>query len=388
MLLLNLYSIDRKQKVNIQIADGIIRSVVPADAATKNLPDKIRFLFKNAIVFPGLINSHDHLDFNLFPQLKNKTYTNYVEWGDDIHSVNAQTINNVLKVPKDLRIEWGIYKNLLNGVTTVINHGPKTNIGNGLISVWENCRVLHSVQLENKWKIKLNRPFIKKQPFVIHIGEGTDKSSKNEIDRLTRWNLFGKNLVGVHGVAMTAEQASKFKALVWCPDSNYFLLGRTAEIDKLKYKATILFGTDSTVSGDWNLWKHLRVAKQNNLVSDAELHNMVTSVPAAFWPVKNTGVIAENFYADIVVARNNYGLTGIDNFSNLNPEDILIVLHKGKIVLFDEELLEQLHEPTELTGYSKVYVNGNCKFVKGDIPGLISKIRAYYPEAIFPVSFE
>src|ERR1700744_537954 len=72
-----------------------------------------------AIAFPGLINSHDHLDFNLFPSLKNRAYSNYTEWGKDIHEQNKGIINAVLKIPKALRVQWGVYKNLLSGVTTV-----------------------------------------------------------------------------------------------------------------------------------------------------------------------------------------------------------------------------------------------------------------------------
>ncbi|HEX4850540.1 MAG TPA: hypothetical protein VFV08_07035, partial [Puia sp.] len=33
------------------------------------------------IALPGFINSHDHLDFNLFPSIRNRIYNNYTEWG-------------------------------------------------------------------------------------------------------------------------------------------------------------------------------------------------------------------------------------------------------------------------------------------------------------------
>ena len=34
----------------------------------------LKISFENAVAFPGLINSHDHLDFNNYPQLGNKIY--------------------------------------------------------------------------------------------------------------------------------------------------------------------------------------------------------------------------------------------------------------------------------------------------------------------------
>ena len=63
--------------------------------------------FENAIAFPGLINSHDHLDFNLFPQTGNRIYNNYAEWGKDIHDQNKETINAVLKIPQHTQDSMG-----------------------------------------------------------------------------------------------------------------------------------------------------------------------------------------------------------------------------------------------------------------------------------------
>src|ERR1044071_3735591 len=72
---------------------------------------------EGAWAFPGLINSHDHLDFNLFPQLGNKVYSNYADWANDIQKNNGEEIESVLKIPLSLRVQWGVYKNLLSGIT-------------------------------------------------------------------------------------------------------------------------------------------------------------------------------------------------------------------------------------------------------------------------------
>ena len=37
------------------------------------------------VVLPGLINAHDHLEFNLFPALGHGPYPNATEWALDIH---------------------------------------------------------------------------------------------------------------------------------------------------------------------------------------------------------------------------------------------------------------------------------------------------------------
>ena len=73
-----------------------------------------------------------------------------------------QTINAVLKIPKHLRTQWGLYKNLLNGVTTVINHGERLNITDALITVLQENYSLHSIQFEKNWRIKIEQYFFKK----------------------------------------------------------------------------------------------------------------------------------------------------------------------------------------------------------------------------------
>src|SRR5262249_24464239 len=156
---------------------------------------------------------------------------------------NKAAIDAVMRIPQPLRILWGVYKNLLNGFTTVVNHGDRLSIPDGLISVFQDCHCLHSVGFERNWRWKLNRPLRDSQPVVLHVGEGTDALAGEEIDRLLRWNLFGRSLIGVHGVAMSEEQAAGFRGLVWCPTSNYFLLGRTAPVGRLKDRVPILFGT-------------------------------------------------------------------------------------------------------------------------------------------------
>src|ERR1700754_3309190 len=100
---------------------------------------------EGALAFPGLINSHDHLDFNLFPQLGSRKYNNYTEWGNYIQQEYKNEIADVLKVPQTLRSQWGMYKNLLCGVTTVVNHGSGSDIADKLITIFDEKHDLHSV---------------------------------------------------------------------------------------------------------------------------------------------------------------------------------------------------------------------------------------------------
>lgn len=410
----------------IRIANGRIAGAdswgASALSGTPALPKEktIHLDFEGALVFPGLINSHDHLDFNLFPRLGNGIYANYKEWGRDIHLHNKALIDPVLRIPQELRVQWGVYKNLLNGVTTVINHGRPLTVPDGLITILQPLS-LHSLGTEKNWKYTLNKYYKKKPAFVIHIGEGTDKITAGEVDDLIRWNIFRRDLIGIHGVAMGERQAASFRALIWCPDSNYFLFSMTAPIDLLKHKTRMLFGTDSTLTAGWNLWEQLRLARAQKMTGDAELLDMLTRTPADIWGLEDSGSLHAGRWADMVVAdvgaaadaKATPGTGGVSGpeaaagtgiaagirdaagtidaadswnaFYGLNPDKILLVLHKGTINLFDASLYDQLaacHYP--LQDFYKIRIGEKDKYVRGDLPRLMRKILHYHPSANFP----
>jgi len=384
MVLNNVRLIDSDNVINVLVSGDKIATVSKDNIHYTT--DPFQLTFDKAIIFPGLINSHDHLDFNLFPALGNKIYKNYTEWGTYIHENYKTEIDEILNIPLALRARWGMYKNLLCGITTVVNHGDLLKIEDPLITIFQKCYNLHSASFEKGWKLKLNNPFKTKYPYVIHTGEGTDEFSASEIDELIKWNIFKKDLIGIHGVSMKKEQALHFKALVWCPASNYFLLDKTAYIDQVKQETEIIFGTDSTLTAGWNIWDQLRLARNKQMVTDRELFDMLTISAAKVWGLTESGKIAQNHYADIVIARTKNKVK-FEDFYALNPEDILLVLHQGKIRLFDKELFIQLKKADyALNDFYKIYINGSCKYIQGDLPGLIKDIRKYSVTLDFPVT--
>src|SRR5579871_3532174 len=367
MILNNVKLYGGNRPVNI-IVDGDRIADVPGNNDNISSDDPLQLHFNNVVAFPGFINSHDYNDLGKYTLKKYR-----------------EDIDRVLKIPLQLRVLWGIYKNLLCGITTVINHGQRIDIDEPVINVFQNCHCLHSVEFEKNWKYKLNGSSSEKL-FVIHIGEGKDAYSKKEIDKLIRWNLFRKNIIGVHGIAMTEKQAESFKALVWCPASNYFMFNETARVDILKENTSVIFGTDSTLTAGWNLWDHLRQAKEASLVNDEELFSMLTLKPATVWGFGNLGAIEKNKAADIVIAKSKSANNSSEHFFKTNPEDILLIVHNGSIKLFDSVLLEQLQkDEISKMSFSKIIVNGSEKYVYGDLPALIKEVKKYYPEVIFPI---
>ena len=184
---------------------------------------------------------------------------------------------------------------------------------------------------------------------------------------------------------MTARQAEHFKALVWCPASNYFLLNQTALVDQLKKVTTVLLGTDSTLTAPWNIWDHIRLARKTNRITDEELFYSLTKNPSRIFGL-NAGELSANHQADLVVSSERHGGGQFDSFFSINPQDLLLVMHKGKIKLADAQFCEPfLSAESELDGFYEIQVNKCKKYVWDNLPELTREIRKYYGDVFLPV---
>jgi hypothetical protein len=315
---------------------------------------------KNVIAFPGLINSHDHLDFNLFPFLGNKIYDDYTQWGGDIHKNNNQQINTVLGIPLSLRIRWGIFKNLISGVTNIVHHGGHHDLIRKFpYPVFLNYQYLHSLETERFWKIKVNLPV--RGNIMIHIGEGTNQKARREIDQLISYNLFNRGIVGVHAIEMDEGQSNQFKAIVWCPDSNIKLYGKTASVNRLKLHTAVLFGTDSTVSASPNIWEQLRNARELDLLSDGEIFESLVEQPLKIFHgmIPNGYIIARKKSSDIW-----------NSFFKIDPEDLLLVTIKNKVMLIDQSIVNDT--PFD---YTPIQIGQSMKLVQTFFGSIVRELE-------------
>ncbi|HLY28901.1 MAG TPA: hypothetical protein VKQ72_21320, partial [Aggregatilineales bacterium] len=78
------------------------------------------------IVYPGLINAHDHLELNHFPRSKfREVYENARDWSLDFAPrLDQEPYLSLRTQPLDQRCRAGGLKNLHSGVTTVAHHNP------------------------------------------------------------------------------------------------------------------------------------------------------------------------------------------------------------------------------------------------------------------------
>ncbi|MEQ1678501.1 MAG: hypothetical protein ABL876_17530, partial [Chitinophagaceae bacterium] len=210
-----------------------------------------------------------------------------------------------------------------------------------------------------------------------HIGEGTDDAAHKEIGKVIKANLFKRKIVAVHGVAMDYRQAASFEGVVWCPASNYFLLGKTAAVNQWKRQTKIVFGTDSTLTSSWHGAAHFMAALDSGMVTEKELLDMLTGLPAALWGFKDRGVIKEKMKADLVIKQKS------NNLFNNYQEEMLLVVKGGETGLAAAAVFAQL-PAREKINYEHISNEGSSFFVKAGITKLVNAILSYYPQAKIP----
>jgi cytosine/adenosine deaminase-related metal-dependent hydrolase len=262
-----------------------------------------------AVVLPGLVNAHDHLQLNNFPRLKyREVYGNAQEWSQDLEARldTDRVILAARAVPLAGRLFLGGLKNLLSGTTTVCQHDPfyrPLRRGNP-VRVLRRYGWSHS--LTRGGDVALSwRHTPRRWPWIIHLAEGTDASAAQELRTLDALGCLRPNTVVVHGVGLTdrdrADLAARGGGLVWCPSSNLFLLGATARASELSQAQRLAIGTDSRLTGSRDLLDELAVARATGQLDGPALLRSVTVDAADLLRLTGVGRLAPGCRADVLI---------------------------------------------------------------------------------------
>ena len=273
-------------------------------------------------LLPGLINSHDHLEFNTFPRLGEGPYADYRVWGREIHERHAEVIQKASTVPPELRAEVGVLRNLLAGVTAVVDHGERP-WRSRTVQILRDYRFAHAADTHCiPWRALLAGPG--PEPFLLHAGEGTTDESRRDVLRFLAANWSGRPVVAVHGVALRPGDFNRLAALVWCPVANANLLGAQPDVAAAEAETCLLFGTDSTLSAVGDFWSQLRFAAAVADVPPRDLLSLVTTRARHFWGAEEGAtLVLRRWSEDVLDSR---------------PEDVLLVTRGTDVLLADAEL--------------------------------------------------
>lgn len=361
---------------DIRLCNGIV-----AEIGLKLTPRKGEKIihFEDHFIYPGLINSHDHLEMNLYPRMGNPPYGSYIEWGHDIYRPKESPVLEIQQVDIRDRLLWGGLKNIMSGVTTVVHHNP----WHPMLSKKEfPIRVLKKVAWSHSLVFGENItsafPKDPETPYVIHAAEGTDKTAHNEIDRLQTMGLLRKNTVLVHAIALSARDIDCIMqagcCIVWCPASNIFMFNRTADIEKLKGNVPLVLGSDSTLTGSAVLLDEMRAAFDTGLAAPMEIFEMVTHWPARVFHLP-VPAISPGMKADLLIApciHNDY----YQNLQCVSVSNVHAVFLDGEPQLIDDSMHESLLLP------HIIHIQGVAKRIRMDVRALMGRIERRVPAAI------
>jgi len=377
---------------NLIVATGKTNEKYPTNVNCNNIQE----INTNGIIFPGLINIHNHLDWNMFPvwDAPEKYEIRYdwqaaSEYDRDLRKPHEVLID-------DFKIEMTKYaevKALVGGTTTI----------QGSSDPWENAFtkiLVRNIEKDSDIQVKIQSRIgnissdddyyekvlknIQKgetQVFIQHLAEGTNNEAKDEFSKLKELGLLREEVVIIHGTALGPqefEEMSNSKTkLAWSPLSNLLLYGDTTDVDDA-WKSGVLVSltSDWSPSGSKNLLWELKVADWWNKKSfdefftDYELVKMVTVNPAISikWD-DSVGMIAPNHLADLVVINDNND----DPYRALidaSDSDVLLVVINGDAIYGTKDLMQSLgkneFDEVGCTGWTRALDTTNPLIDKGD----------------------
>lgn len=328
------------------------------------------------LVFPGLVNAHDHLEFALFPRLGSPPYRNATEWAVDIQSREAATIALHRQVPKDIRLWWGGIRNLLCGVTTVCHHNlpnPLLQHSDFPVHVLSRYGWAHSVTFERDIPLALKRTEID-EPFIIHACEGIDQDAADDLKTLDSLNAIEDRTILIHGLALDDADFEMLNqrgaSLVICPSSNSFLFGRNHTREQLRIVRRLACGSDSPITAAGDLLDELRFTKQTVQLEARDLYGLVTDQSAKILRLrKGEGTLCPKGPADLFAVRSDDTIPA-DVLTSLNWRDVELVVVGGRVRLASSKIFDRLPVHCQ-QGLSPLIVEGILRWLAAPIPRLL-----------------
>jgi 5-methylthioadenosine/S-adenosylhomocysteine deaminase len=189
--------------------------------------------------------------------------------------------------------------------------------------------------------------------FVIHLGEGTDSLSRAEFGTLKMKGLLHANTTIIHGTAFGTAEFSEMAAtgakLVWSPQSNLTLYGKTTDIKAARQAGVKLaLGVDWNLTGSDSIFDEARVARAVNseefdeAIPESEWLSLVTANAADVLALgSHVGRITQGLKADIVVLRRRDDEPN-RSFLKSDLEDVEWVMIGGQSLYGNEATIQQL----------------------------------------------
>jgi cytosine/adenosine deaminase-related metal-dependent hydrolase len=370
----------------IIVADGFIQSVGP----DVSVPAGVPLVKVDGIIFPGLIDLHNHLVWNVLPRWKLPApVNNRYEW--QAMPEYAKRLSNpereMMEKGEGCDMErYAEIKALLGGATAVAGsfrseeNDPAPNACvRGVIRKLDFFSGLNPPRvtteplryeifpMEIGWqqaqtiRDKLGAREIKS--VLFHLAEGKDASAKREFRMFRAQGFLRPGASIIHGVALGETEFREMTAngvgLIWSPRSNFELYGQTTDVESAKAaQVTMALAPDWSPTGSSGVLDELRYAYRWNanrnadrtrpVFTNAEFLQMVTTNPARMAAISDKiGNLAPGLAADLIVLPRQ-GTDPLQALVGSKPAGIQLAVVGGRAVLGDPDLMRQLHSGQEL----------------------------------------
>ena len=348
----------------------------------------------HGIVMPGLLNAHDHIQFDIFDAsdwAPLNVYTNHNQWTNEARygaMVDAkQYLNGEGNSPIDRGCElnkYGELKGVIAGTTAIVGAAnPANRLCYGslarTIDQTPNDLGQDKIQVATLFPATATADGVcsaisgdTTDAYLIHIGEGVDATAKSEFTKLQTVStvdgcLFKPETSIVHGTVLGApefqEMAGKAMHLIWSPHSDVLLYGATADVPLARASGVeVVLAPNWSITGSQNLLDELRYADMiddtqwGDQLTAQDLFEMVTGAAARALGVDAfIGAIKVGKRADLLIVAGDNN----DPYAALlaaTPAEIGLVLVDGRPLYGDvgvQAFAPPECEPLDLCGADK-----------------------------------
>ncbi len=325
--------------------DGRIEALQPAGAAPPAGYEDARRVRTGGVIYPGLIDLHNHLAYNhrplWAPPGRTAPFTSRDQWprlpayATDVRQPTVA----LTQVASKALLKFVEVKAVVGGVTAVQ--------GSAVLSRPFEGFLVRNVEYET---------FATGERSVFQsVRRLAGEAFESARDHMVAGDAFiYHQLVAVHTTALSEAQYAEWRAhhssVVWSPFSNLWLYRSTSEVVSARDRGIrVCLGADWSPSGSKHLLGELKVAHLWNhhpkgldgAFSDQELCEMVTANPAdAVGWSDHVGRVKPGLLADLVVV-NARRPDPYDNLIRATERDVRLVLVGGRPVYGGVGLMRQ-----------------------------------------------
>ncbi len=355
-------------------ADGKI-ACVGRDCGAR-APGASRIACPGAVLSPGFINDHEHLDFGHIAPVADDgvRFGHRHDWRKGLRGFKGRE-TFVADKTRDM-LSWDELRHLLTGTTSLIGEAMAPGLVRNLdfqaglegldapratyaiFPLDDAPGILRDGDCDYGPRAATEESAGALNAYVAHVSEGVDAQARNEFACISSrsfdttpagvgggvsHDLLRSNLAIVHGVALTPEMLAQVAAsgsgIVWSPRSNLALYGATLDVRTArKLGIPLALGTDWTPSGSLSMGREAACAAAysdahlDGLLKQRDLWRMMTVDAARVAQVDGAvGSIAPGLAADLILVER----TSPDAYAAVvkaRPQNMMMVMRGGRLM--------------------------------------------------------